>query len=121
LDPVRQTRRRRTLIYGAGDGGELVLNELQRNRTLGCSPVGFVDDDPLKEKRVIHGLHVFGGNGALNKILREQRVEEVIISGTQFPAERVEAIRAECEEANVMLKRMSMQIENISERHHASF
>ena len=98
-----------------------MLNELRRNRTLGCSPVGFVDDDPLKEKRVIHGLHVFGGNGTLGKIFREQRVDEVIISSTGFPERRVEEIRVECEEANVMLKRMSMQIENISERCRGGF
>ena len=48
------------LIYGAGDGGELLVRELQNNFQLGLTPVGFLDDDPQKHGRVIHGLRVFG-------------------------------------------------------------
>src|SRR5262249_28753894 len=32
---------KRVLIYGAGDGGELLLRELLNNRDLGLHPVGF--------------------------------------------------------------------------------
>jgi len=38
----------RVLIYGAGDGGELLLREILNNRDLKYSPVGFLDDDPAK-------------------------------------------------------------------------
>ena len=54
---------RRVFIYGAGDGGELLLRELQNNRELRYSPIGFFDDDPAKNGKVIHGLKVFAGNG----------------------------------------------------------
>jgi UDP-GlcNAc:undecaprenyl-phosphate GlcNAc-1-phosphate transferase len=115
LRPVERTGRRRVLIYGAGDGGELVLHELLGNRGLGCNPIGFVDDDPLKERKVIHGLHVFGGNGALGTVLREQQTDEVIISSAKFPDDRVKQIRTECGKANVTLRRMRIQMEEITE------
>jgi UDP-GlcNAc:undecaprenyl-phosphate GlcNAc-1-phosphate transferase len=115
LRPVEPTGHRRVLIYGAGDGGELVLHELLGNRSLGCSPIGFVDDDPLKERKVIHGLHVFGGNGALGRVLREQQTDEVIISSAKFPEDRVKQIRTECGKANVTLRRMRIQLEEIAE------
>src|SRR6185503_18599416 len=51
---------KRVLIYGAGDGGELLLRELMQNRELGLTAVGFVDDDPQKEGRLIHGVRVLG-------------------------------------------------------------
>src|SRR5262249_13581286 len=62
---------RGVLIYGAGDAGELLLRELLNNRELGCVPVGFVDDDPFKCGRVIHGLKVYDGRGDLSALCKE--------------------------------------------------
>ena len=45
---------RRVLIYGAGDGGELLLRELRNNSEHHLSPIGFLDDDPAKSGKVIH-------------------------------------------------------------------
>lgn len=105
----------RVLIYGAGDAGELLLRELLNNRELQYAPVGFVDDDPRKKGKVIHGLRVYGGNGQLRSLCREQRVDEVLISSSQFPEERVKEILRDCEEEQVVLKRMRIKIEQLSE------
>ena len=105
----------RVLIYGAGDAGELLLRELRSNRELRYAPVGFVDDDVLKKGKVIHGLRVFGGNGELRSICDEQQVEEVLISSSQFAPERVQEILRDCAAARVNVKRMRIQIEQLSE------
>jgi len=105
---------RRVLIYGAGDGGELLLREVLNNRELQLTPVGFADDDPHKKGKVIHGLRVFGGNGALRSICEEQRIAEVLISSTQISEERLAAILHDCEAAQVTLKRMRIQIETLN-------
>jgi UDP-GlcNAc:undecaprenyl-phosphate GlcNAc-1-phosphate transferase len=105
---------RRVLIYGAGDGGELLLREVLNNRELQLTPVGFADDDPNKKGKVIHGLRVFGGNGALKSICEEQRIAEVLISSTQISEERLAAILHDCEAAQVTLKRMRIQIEQLN-------
>lgn len=105
---------RRVLIYGAGDGGELLLREVLNNRELQLTPVGFVDDDPLKKGKVIHGLRVFGGNGALKSICEQQRIAEVLISSTQISEERLAVILQDCEAAQVTLKRMRIQIEQLN-------
>jgi UDP-GlcNAc:undecaprenyl-phosphate GlcNAc-1-phosphate transferase len=104
----------RVLIYGAGDAGELLLREMLNNRELQYAPVGFVDDDPRKKGKVIHGLRVFGGNGQLRSLCREQRVDEVLISSSQFSDERVKEILHDCEEEHVILKRMRIKIEQLS-------
>src|ERR1044071_7929254 len=105
----------RVLIYGAGDGGELLLRELLNNRELQYAPVGFVDDDPNKKGKVIHGLKVFGGNGQLRDICRAQRVDEVLISSSRFTPERVAEILNDCAEAHVALKRMRIRIEEVND------
>ena len=111
LPPVPVTEGRRVLIYGAGDAGELVVREMFNNPSLRCVPVGFADDDPLKHGKVIHGLRVLGGNGSLRTICERQRVEEVLISSTKLPPERIEEIVRDCRAASVALKRMRIQIE----------
>jgi len=105
----------RVLIYGAGDGGEMLLREIQNNRELQYAPVGFVDDDPNKKGKVIHGLRVFGGNGNLRDICEEQRVDEVLISSSRFTPERVAEILNNCRDAEVTVKRMRIRIEQISD------
>ncbi|HVF48721.1 MAG TPA: hypothetical protein VNA19_01465 [Pyrinomonadaceae bacterium] len=105
---------RRVLIYGAGDAGELLLREILNNSQLQYTPVGFVDDDSLKKGKVIHGLRVFGGNGTLRGVCEQQRVEEVLISSSKFSEERVREIKRTCEDANITLKRMRIQIDTLS-------
>jgi UDP-GlcNAc:undecaprenyl-phosphate GlcNAc-1-phosphate transferase len=114
--PVSNTRPgRRVLIYGAGDAGELLLRELINNRELQYAPVGFLDDDPNKKGKVIHGLRVYAGNGALRKICQQQRVSEVLISSLHFSDERLKEIRRDCEAEKITLKRMRIWIEKITD------
>ena len=100
---------RRVLIYGAGDGGELLLREILNNRDLQYVPVGFMDDDPMKKGKVIHGLRVFGGNGALRSICGSQKVDEVVISSPRLSEERVKQILQDCEADNIVLRRMQVK------------
>jgi UDP-GlcNAc:undecaprenyl-phosphate GlcNAc-1-phosphate transferase len=104
---------RRVLIYGAGDGGELVLRELNNNSEWNLQPIGFIDDDPLKKDKQIHGLSVYDGNGAIADICREKNVVEIVISIRDLPAERLKHIREVSHEANVVLKRAQIKIEPV--------
>jgi UDP-GlcNAc:undecaprenyl-phosphate GlcNAc-1-phosphate transferase len=106
---------RRALIYGAGDAGELLLRELINNRELQCAPVGFMDDDPKKRGKVIHGFPVFGGNGLLTDIVTRHNIEQILISSPRISADRVDEILRECEAHNIELKRMAITIENVGE------
>jgi UDP-GlcNAc:undecaprenyl-phosphate/decaprenyl-phosphate GlcNAc-1-phosphate transferase len=114
--PSRRKRQgQRVLIYGAGDAGELLLRELLNNPNLEYEPVGFLDDDPRKAGKVLHGLKVFAGNGHLRKICMQHSIDEVLISSSKFPHDRIKEIMADCELAQVDLKRMSIKIEPITE------
>jgi UDP-GlcNAc:undecaprenyl-phosphate GlcNAc-1-phosphate transferase len=107
---------RRVLIYGAGDGGELLLRELLNNRELHYQPVGFVDDDPKKKGKVIHGLRVYEGNGSLRSVCRQQRVDEVLISTSKFSVDHLKEILRDCEAERVTVKRMRIWIEQVSDQ-----
>jgi len=51
---------RALLIVGAGDAGEKVLREILEHPSIDIKPVGFLDDDPVKEGKAIHGIPVLG-------------------------------------------------------------
>ena len=106
---------RRVLIYGAGDGGELLLRELLNNRQLKYSPVGFIDDDPAKTGKVIHGLRVFAGNGDLQMVCRQQKIDEVLISSAKMPAQKIQDIMDFCQNQEIGLKRMRIVIEDLTD------
>ena len=107
---------RRVLIYGAGDGGELLLRELRNNRELNLSPVGFLDDDPAKSGKVIHGLRVFGGNGDLVSVCAQHDIDEVVISSIKMTEERVQEVLRSCTERHIAVKRMRITIEELNSR-----
>jgi UDP-GlcNAc:undecaprenyl-phosphate GlcNAc-1-phosphate transferase len=103
----------KVLIYGAGDGGEMVLRELKNNAEWNYSPVGFIDDDPLKKGRVIHGLQVFDGNGSLPDICQSREIEEILISFRRIDPVKLRRIKSMCRELNISIKLAHITIEPI--------
>ncbi|MFV0389606.1 MAG: hypothetical protein ACK5NT_12720 [Pyrinomonadaceae bacterium] len=102
---------RRVLIYGAGDGGEMVFRELENNPKWEMSPVGFIDDDPLKQDKMIHGLKVCGGIRDIAQVCRDLNVEELLISVRNMDPENLKELRAVCREENIIIQRALIKIE----------
>jgi FlaA1/EpsC-like NDP-sugar epimerase len=79
---------REVLIIGGGEGGRMVVRELLRNKSLGLRPVGFLDDDPSKQKiKDEHGLKVLGTTqaGDLARVLDDTEPDEVVIAIPSAP------------------------------------
>jgi FlaA1/EpsC-like NDP-sugar epimerase len=73
-------RGKEVVIVGAGDAGQLVIRELQRNRALGYTPIGIVDDDSRKRNLRVHGVRVLGTTDELAHVLRDNRPDELLIA-----------------------------------------
>jgi FlaA1/EpsC-like NDP-sugar epimerase len=68
------------LIIGAGDMGATVAKEMQKNPALKSKPIGFLDDNPEKYKQQLHGIPVIGRIRDLARVIKNNQVNEVIIS-----------------------------------------
>jgi len=101
------------LIYGAGDGGEMVLRELNNNPDWNYQAVGFLDDDPLKTGKVINGLTVFEVDENLENLCVQKDITEILISIRNLPVERLKPVREMCRESNITLKRAQIKIEPV--------
>lgn len=88
------------LIIGAGCSGEKMIREIFDNPHLKYNVIGFLDDDPGKWGRTVHGKQIFGGVGKLPKVLEEYSVNQVFISmpsATGAELRRVTDICKSCE------------------------
>ena len=94
------------LIYGAGDGGELLIRELMNNTDYNYAPVGFIDDDARKAGKLIHGYRIFSSN-SVGDVIRDHGITEVLISSLKVPESQLATLRS----LGVSLRRMSIRIE----------
>jgi FlaA1/EpsC-like NDP-sugar epimerase len=92
------------LIVGAGDAGQLMAREMQRNRQLHYTPIGFVDDDPRKRGDRIHGVRILGTTDELTHLLRDNKPDEVLIAIPSAPGAVRRQIVEACRAENVAVK-----------------
>ena len=97
----RQPVRRRALLIGAGDAGQLVLRELNQRPDLGVDVVGFLDDDPQKLHKRIGQLTVFGTTYDLPALVENLFIDQVIIAMPSAPPAEIRRIVDECRQAEV--------------------
>ena len=107
-------RGKEVLVVGAGDAGQLVIREMQRNRQLGYTPIGLIDDDPRKKNLRIHGIRVLGTVDDLRHILRDNRPDEVILAIPSASGEMRQRIVNVTREGNVPVKTLPGLYELIS-------
>jgi FlaA1/EpsC-like NDP-sugar epimerase len=108
---------RSVLIVGAGEGGRLVAREIMRNRELGLSPIGYLDDDPAKRRLRIEGLRVRGNTeGDLPRILDDSEPDEVIIAIPSAPGSTRARIVRECRERGIPVRTLPTVFELLQSR-----
>ncbi|MGD1046303.1 MAG: nucleoside-diphosphate sugar epimerase/dehydratase [Bacteroidota bacterium] len=95
---------RNVLIVGAGVAGSMIVKELRSNPHLNIKPVCFVDDDPLKQGVSIHGVKVTGTLKNIPELLKNQKIDEVIISMPTAPGKVIQEVVQWCKEANIVSK-----------------
>jgi len=92
---------RRLLIVGGGRAGEKLLREIRHDRVSGYRPVGVIDDSPFKHGTYLHGVRVIGGRGLIPRVVREERVDEVIVAMPSAPGPVIREVVVSARQAGV--------------------
>jgi len=97
---------KQALIIGAGDGGALVVRELQKNPQLNLDPIGFLDDNPAKQRQQVYGVPVVGTINDLANVLDSNPVDEVIIAIPSAPGRVMRVVADICRLKGVPFRAM---------------
>ena len=95
---------RRALIVGAGNAGELLVRDLQTNPSYNYKPVGFVDDDPVKQKAKIHDIPVLGTISETQKAVERSEAQEIIVAIPSATPQLMQRILAASEACRLPIK-----------------
>lgn len=92
VEAYRANGGRPVLIYGAGNGGDLLIREILNNDEYDYVPVGFIEDDASKVGHFIHGFKIFDSR-EVSQLVRQYDVHEVLVSSTKIPETRLDELR----------------------------
>ena len=95
----------RTLVVGAGDGGNLFINTVEEKK-INIDIVGIVDQDPNKIGSFIRSYKVLGDRNDIPRLVEEFNVEQVTIAIPSLSGRDREAIVAICKSVGVPVNNM---------------
>ncbi len=98
------TSAKKLLIIGAGNCGDKIYREIHDNSSIKYKVVGFLDDDPSKIGRKLHGILVIDGIENLESVVKGYKVDEIIIAIPSADASRMRHIVELCKESRVTFK-----------------
>jgi len=101
----------RVVVYGAGDGGSLIVRELTKSQDARYAIVGFVDDDPRKQRMRVQGYPVLGDYRSLSALILSHAVDSVVISARIIDVDRLRDLEALCAGNGVALSRLHVGLE----------
>ena len=71
---------RRVIVFGAGDGGALVVRSLLKSSTAAFVPVAILDDDPLKLRLEIEHVPVLGDRSSIARVAVASDADSLLIA-----------------------------------------
>lgn len=95
----------RTLVVGAGDGGQLFINTVIE-RKLDFDLVGIVDADPSKLNSYIRNVKVIGNRTDIPTLVKDLEIEQVTIAIPSLSGKERESLVEICNSVNVKVNSM---------------
>ncbi|WP_407392180.1 polysaccharide biosynthesis protein [Carnobacterium jeotgali] len=104
--PEKQTAEKiRTLVVGAGDGGNLFIKNIQKNST-DIKVVGVVDDDEAKQGMRLYSIPILGNISDIPVFTKKLNVEQITIAIPSLKPKQLEKILEVCNDINLPVNLM---------------
>jgi len=103
---IDRPKRTRSIVIGAGYCGEHLLRELSVDKNAQYDVVCYLDDDPKKQHRSLHGITIYGGLDRLPAAIEKYQAELILIAITQVDGVNMRRIIEACEACGLPFKRV---------------
>ena len=113
--PHRATSKK-ALIVGAGRAGETLARSLLHDPSSEYRPIGFIDDDPDKKGRDVHGIRVFGHCEQTPEVAAGVGAEVVIIAIPSADSLQMRRIVESCERSHLPMRTIPRMADLVSGR-----
>jgi len=104
--------RKRVLIYGAGDKGNLAVTGLKKIVRI----VGFLDDDQSKRNKKIQEFKIMGNRYDIESLSKIYRIDEVIIAVSNLDEKNLNHIISICNKAKVSYSMLTALVDSYFDR-----
>lgn len=94
------------MIVGAGVAGEKVYKEILGSSNIYKEVVCFIDDEPSKWNRTIHGITVYGGRDKIIEAVNKYHIEEIMVAMPSASKRDLMDIFNICKETKCKLKKL---------------
>jgi len=105
-----RTARKKVIIYGAGDSGHLLIQELLQNHKYELKPVGWIDDDEAKHNMYLYGYKIYGGKKDLAAICGKLQPDMILISTNAIKSSDEAEIRQTLSGGNISIGRFNLHL-----------
>lgn len=104
LSKMTERSCRKTLIIGANYQGASLAHELYTHPKLDCQIVGFITVHPQKVGRQIGHIPILGHIDAIEKILKNYKIEEVLTFPEVLNGTQIRNIMTTCQRHNIRIR-----------------
>ncbi|MBQ6728277.1 MAG: polysaccharide biosynthesis protein [Clostridia bacterium] len=92
------------MVIGAGDAGNIIINEMRSSDKISLLPVCVLDDDPKKIGREINGVKIVGRIDEVEKYAKEYHVDQIVIAMPSVDRKTVRDIIVKCQKTKCKIR-----------------
>ena len=94
----------RVLIVGAGECGQLLVEEMRRSESYKYKVIGFIDDNPSKIRKYLKGVKIIGNRNDIPEIVRGSKINTIFFAIPTISPSEKQAILEICKEVKAKVK-----------------
>lgn len=99
-----EDKRLNTMVIGAGEAGNIIINELRTSSHLNRSVKCIIDDNPSKKGKYLQGIRIVGNRDTIIENVKKYQIDEIILAIPSASPTDTKAILQICNQTICRLK-----------------